>query len=171
MITVMGATGHTGSAVAEALLAAGGRIRVVGRSAERLEPFVSRGAEPAVGDVHDPDFLAESFRGADAVYAMVPPDYTDPDQMGLCERTGAGIARAAKTSGVSRLVVLSSLGADLPEGTGPVRGLHLVEERLKKELRNADIAFLRAAYLFENHLTTLELIRTQGINGGALPAD
>jgi uncharacterized protein YbjT (DUF2867 family) len=171
MITVMGASGHTGSAVADALLAAGERIRVVGRSAERLQPFAARGAEPAVGDVHDRDFLAEAFRGAEAAYAMVPPNYADPDQMGLYERTGAEIALAVKTSGMRRLVILSSLGADLPEGTGSVRGLHLVEERLKKELMNADMAFLRAAYFFENHLATLELIRTQGINGGAIPAD
>ncbi len=40
MYVITGATGHTGNEVAEKLLAKGEQVRVVGRSAKRLEPFV-----------------------------------------------------------------------------------------------------------------------------------
>ena len=45
MITVMGASGNTGKVVAEKLLSAGEKIRVIGRHAERLKPLRERGAE------------------------------------------------------------------------------------------------------------------------------
>ncbi|MGH7545431.1 MAG: NAD(P)H-binding protein, partial [Gemmatimonadota bacterium] len=82
MIAVMGATGNTGQVVADELLDAGEEVRVLGRSAERLEPWVRRGAEAAPGDVADAAYLTRAFRGADAVYAMIPPDYSNPDFAG-----------------------------------------------------------------------------------------
>ena len=75
MIAVMGATGNTGKAVAERLLGAGKKIKAIGRSREKLRPFLERGAEAAAGDGMDPAFLASAFRGAEAVYAMVPADH------------------------------------------------------------------------------------------------
>ena len=47
MIVVLGATGNTGSVVAQRLLDAGESVRVVSRSRERLQPLVDAGAEPA----------------------------------------------------------------------------------------------------------------------------
>lgn len=40
MYVITGATGQTGNKVAEKLLAQGEQVRVVGRDAKRLEPFV-----------------------------------------------------------------------------------------------------------------------------------
>ena len=69
MITVLGATGHTGGRVTTQLRAAGEKVRAVGRSAERLATV---GAEPWVGDASDPAFLTEAFRGTDAAYVLMP---------------------------------------------------------------------------------------------------
>jgi uncharacterized protein YbjT (DUF2867 family) len=124
MIAVMGATGNTGKAVAANLLRAGERIRVIGRAASRLAPFVAQGAEAAVGDVADPSFLTGAFRGADAVYAMVPPDVTYDEFHARYERIGGAMSDAIRDAGVKKIVFLSSLGAELPSGTGPIVGLH-----------------------------------------------
>ena len=53
MIVVTGATGRTGRAATEALLAKGEKVRVVGRDAKKLAPLVELGAEPFVGNVED----------------------------------------------------------------------------------------------------------------------
>ncbi len=169
MIAVMGATGHTGSAVADELLRARRPVRVIGRWAERLEPLVRRGAEPAIGDGLDPEFLASAFRGAEAVFAMVPPDYSQPDLRAFYNRWGAAIAGALERPGVRRAAFLSSLGAELPEGTGPIAGLHDVEQRL--EPLGLDLLVLRPGYFYENFFSALPLIKHQGINGGGFAPD
>ena len=51
MYVVTGATGHTGNVVAKSLLNKGAKVRVVGRSVDRLKAFVAEGAEPFAADV------------------------------------------------------------------------------------------------------------------------
>ena len=121
MITVMGAAGNTGSVVAGNLLAAGKKIRVIGRSPERLRPHRERGAETAVGDAQDAAFLTSAFLGAESVYAMVPPDLTQSDLRKYYGRFGEAIERAVRGSGVRRMVFLSSLGGEQPGGPAPSR--------------------------------------------------
>ncbi|PYU26385.1 MAG: hypothetical protein DMG32_10160 [Acidobacteria bacterium] len=58
MYVVIGATGHTGSVVAEKLLAKGEKVRVVGRDARRLERLKQKGAEAFVADVTDASAMA-----------------------------------------------------------------------------------------------------------------
>src|SRR5216110_3209447 len=120
LVTIMGATGKTGQVAAEQLLAAGVQVRALGRSAEKLSGLVKAGAQPVVGDVNRAADLTAAFRGADAVYAMVPPDFAAPDVLQHYEVINGAIATALVESGVKRVVYLSSLGAELPAGTGPV---------------------------------------------------
>ena len=79
MFVVTGATGNTGSAVANHLLAEGKKVRGIGRSAERLQRLAQKGAEPFVADVTDSQALTRAFQGAEAVYVMIPPDYSAAD--------------------------------------------------------------------------------------------
>src|SRR4051794_23214144 len=79
LVTVMGATGKTGGAVAQGLLAAGVKVRAIGRSKEKLASLVKAGAEPVLADATRASELTAAFRGADAVYALVPPNLTTPD--------------------------------------------------------------------------------------------
>jgi uncharacterized protein YbjT (DUF2867 family) len=169
MIVVMGATGHTGSAVAERLLAVSQPIRVLGRSAERLKPLTQRGAAAAVGDARDAAFLSGAFAGADAVYALVPPDYAAPDPIAHYDAVGAAIATAVERARVPRIVQLSSIGAELESGTGLIAGSHRVEERLKA--LGVSLVILRPGFFFENLYSSLPLIRQQGMNGGAMTPD
>ena len=74
MIVVTGATGRTGGAAAKALLAAGQKIRVVGRDAEKLEPFVNKAPSFSLATSKTPPSMTKAFQGADAVYLVVPED-------------------------------------------------------------------------------------------------
>ncbi|MGE0315288.1 MAG: NAD(P)H-binding protein [Lautropia sp.] len=155
MYVLLGANGNITSRAARALLEQGRPVRVVGRHASSLEPLHRLGAQMAVGDAKDASFLAQAFDGAQAVYAMIPPDYGAPDMRASMARVGAAIADAIARSGVRRVVNLSSLGADLPAGTGPIVGLHAQEQRLDA-LGGLDLLHLRPAYFMENHLHAID---------------
>lgn len=169
MIAVMGAAGNTGKVVAEALLSKGEKVRAIGRDAARLEPLRAKGAEVAVGDAGDAAFLARAFAGAEAAYTLIPPGMTAPAFRAHQDRLGAATAAALREAKVRRVVLLSSLGAEHPAGTGPIAGLFAQEARLR-ELR-VDALFLRAGYFYENTFSSLPLVRHQGINGGAIGPD
>jgi uncharacterized protein YbjT (DUF2867 family) len=170
MITVMGATGNTGRVVAETLLGAGKQVRVLGRSRERLQPLVGRGAQALEGNVSDAAFLTRAFQGSDAVYTLITPNLTAADYRAHQKQMGEAIAEAVRKSGVRYAVFLSSLGAQHPSGTGPIVGLHEQEERFRG-IEGLNALFLRAGYFFENHFATLGLIKQQGINGSAIRGD
>jgi putative NADH-flavin reductase len=131
LITIMGATGNTGSKIAEALLAKGRRVRALGRSEDRLSKLKSAGAEVRTGDAADAAFLTEAFRGAQAVYTLLPTDRSAPDYRAAQDQQGEAIVKAIRDSGVKYVVALSSVGAELSNGTGVIAGLHAQEERLK----------------------------------------
>jgi uncharacterized protein YbjT (DUF2867 family) len=170
MITVMGATGHTGKAITEALLKVGEKVRALGRSEEKLAELGKAGAETLAGDAADAAFLTKAFRGADAVYTLFAPDLQSPNYHARQKQEGEAIVKAVRETGVRYVVFLSSLGADLEGGTGPIAGLHAQEERLK-QLEGTNVLLLRPASFFENFYATLGLIKHQGINGGAIVPD
>lgn len=170
MIVVTGATGKTGSKVAEGLLERGEAVRAVGRSVERLESLRKKGAEIAVGDQCDADFMTETLTGADAVYLLIPPKIDAADFRAYYHMVSDAAVEAIRRSGIGKVVFLSSLGADKTEGTGPVVGLHDAEEKLGK-IDGVDIVFLRPAYFMENTLGMMEVIGTKGITGGSIPGD
>ena len=110
---ILGASGNTGSIIADYLLSKGKKVRVVGRDAGRLQRFVRKGAQPFTADLSDAAALTKAFSGARAAYLMLPPISTREDQ----ERETDAISKAAKESGLRYAVHLSSYGAHAPEGT------------------------------------------------------
>ena len=170
MIAIMGATGHTGGRLAESLLKSGEKVRALGRSKEKLSALAKLGAEVVTGDVSDAAHLTAAFRGADVVYTLMPPNPVSPDYRAEQDRMGEATARAIREAGVKKVVLLSSLGAEHPAGTGPIAGLHAQEQRLRA-LPGVDVLALRAGYFFENTYATLGMIKHQGMNGGAMKPD
>lgn len=170
MITVMGATGHTGKKITEALLKASEQVRALGRSASKLAELQNAGAEVLAGDTNDPVFLTKAFFGADAVYTLLPTDPASPDYRAAQDQQGEAIVKAVRISGVRYVVALSSLGGDLSEGTGVIAGLHAQEERLK-QLKGVSVLLLRPVSFFENFFNALPLIKYEGINGDSVEPD
>ncbi len=166
MHVILGASGNTGSIIARSLLSKGKKVRVVGRDAGRLERFVRLGAEAFTANMSDAAALTKAFRGARAAYLMLPPAKSPEDQ----ERDSDGIAKAVRESGLRYAVHLSSYGAQVPEGTGPVAGLHSSEQKLNA-ISDLNVLHLRAAYFMENNLAGIDMIRGMGIFGNALLPD
>jgi len=169
-VTVLGATGHVGRRVAEHLLEHHRRVRVVGRSAGRLAELAGRGAEPHAGSLDDPELVRRACDGARAVFSMIPPGLPGEDVRAAQNRVSAAIADGLAAAGVAYVVNLSSIGAEVPYGTGPIAGLHDHEERLDG-LDDVAIVHLRPASFMENLLQTIPMIRGQGACFGPLPGD
>src|SRR5258708_29172576 len=104
---ILGASGNTGSIIADSLLLKGGKVRGVGGDAGRLQRFVRQGAEEFTADMTDSTALTKAFSGAPAAYLMLPPITSRDDQ----ERQSDAIAKAVKESGLRYAVHLSSYGA------------------------------------------------------------
>jgi len=167
---ICGATGNIGSRIAEMLLAAGEPVRVVGRERVRLGPLAAKGAEPWPGDIGDSAFLEKAFTGARGAFILIPPRYDATDFREYQNGIGASLVAALAKARVPRIVALSSIGAHLTDGTGPILGLHDLETRMGT-LKEAEVVCLRPAYFMENHLWSVPLIRNQGINGSPIRAD
>lgn len=170
MYAILGATGHTGGVIAETLLSKGQKVRVVGRDAKRLEQFAKKGAEPVVADVTGAAALEKAFSGAQAVYVLIPPNVSAADVLGYGRRVGDDIASAVEKSGVTHAVLLSSYGADKPDKTGPVVGLHYLEEKLNA-IPRLNALYLRAGYFMENILPQAGVIRNIGSMAGPVRTD
>jgi len=170
MLVITGATGKTGSKITELLLDKGHGVRVIGRDAGKLKGFTAKGAEAAVGDMADKAFLAKAFSGADAVFALIPPNFGAVDFRAYQKTIGESVAAAVKVSGVKYVVNLSSQGAHLPDKTGPVAGLHDQEKRLN-DLEGVNVLHLRPTYFMENLLVNIDMIRKMNIMGSAVQGD
>src|SRR5262245_7878577 len=170
MIAVIGATGHTGEKIARALLAAGQPVRALGRSEGKLADLARAGAEARAGDAADAAFLAGAFRGADAVYALLPTDRGAPDYRARQDQEGEAIALAIREAGVPYVVALSSLGADRSDAPGVIAGLHAQEERLRR-LAGTNVLLLRPASFLENLADQLAVIEAVGVVADAVDPD
>jgi uncharacterized protein YbjT (DUF2867 family) len=166
MNVILGASGNTGSIIADFLLSKGQKVRVMGRDLARLQRFVRKGAEAFAAEITDAAPLSKAFGGARAAYLLLPPITSREDQ----ERQSDAIAKAVKESGLRYAVYLSSYGAHVPEGTGPVAGLHSSEQKLNA-INDLNVLHLRAAYFMENSLAAIDMLRGMGMFGHALLPD
>ena len=161
---ITGSTGNISKPVTEALVNAGNDVTVVTSKLQNVAAIEALGAKAAVGSVEDADFLTKTFTGANAVYTMVPPKWDAANWKDYIESIGKNYAAAIKAAGVKYIVNLSSLGGHLSDGTGPITGLHRVEEALNA-LSDVNIKHLRPAYFYHNLLSNVELIKNAGIIG------
>lgn len=162
MYVIMGAIGNTGRVIANGLLAQGKKVNVLSRREEAVSGFAARGATMSLGDPVDSKFLSKAFAGAEAVYAMIPTDRTAFDFREYQNEVGQSIANAILAANVKFVVNLSSFGADLSAGTGPILGLHDQERRLN-DLAGVRVLHLRPGYFMENLLFEMESIRSMGV--------
>ena len=165
MFTLLGSHGQVTSRLARLLLGAGHPVRIVGRNAAALAPLAAAGAEVAVGDPADAGFLERAFAGARAAWTMIPPCYAEAGMRAAQDRIGAATAQALARARVPRVVQLSSIGAELAAGTGPIEGLHAQEQRLAA-IDGLDLLLLRPGSFMENLLPLAAVVAEAGILPG-----
>jgi len=168
-ITVTGSLGNISKPLAKQLIRAGHQLTIISSNAEKASAIEALGATAAIGVVTDVEFLTRAFTGADVVYTMVPPYFGANNFREYVRSIGKNYAEAIEKASVPRVVNLSSIGAHLDAGTGPIAGMHDVELELNK-LSNVAVKHLRAPFFYVNFEGNIDMIRNMGILGSNYPA-
>ncbi|MBK5281120.1 MAG: NAD(P)H-binding protein [Nitrospiraceae bacterium] len=148
MFVVVGATGNTGSAVVETLLSRKQPVRIVARSAEKAASWKAKGAEVAVASLEDVPAMTKALEGATGLYLLVPPNYGATAWLSEQRQRMDQAAQAVKASGIPHVVFLSSIGAHVAEGTGPIQAVRYGEQALGAVAKHLTV--LRPCYFMEN---------------------
>lgn len=169
MFIVTGATGHTGSVVAETLLSAGKKVRVLVRDAAKAAHLKALGAELFVGDLTDQAALRRAAEGAEGAFFLSPPDPTAKDFIAERKRLTAQQIESFKAAQVRHVVFLSSVGAQHAAGTGPILTARNVEEQLRAS--GLPATFIRASYFLENWGAVAAVVKSNGVLPSFMSAD
>ncbi|MBB6462424.1 NmrA family NAD(P)-binding protein [Flammeovirga kamogawensis] len=162
MYLVIGSTGNTGKYVANELLDKGQEVRVIGRDQNKLQDFISRGADFKIGDLYDKEFVEEIFEDIEAAYIVTPPKYDVENLLDHQNKIGENLFNGLQKNKVPYAVNLSSYKYTDMENAGPAKGIHLQEERLNK-LTNTKVLHIRAAFFLENLLSNINSIKFNNI--------
>lgn len=162
---ITGSLGHISKPLAEALIKAGQQVTIITSKQDRVAEIAALGATAAVGSVEDPSFLNRAFAGADAVYLMIPPQYqftgTFRDYQ---HRVADAYVAALSSQQIKYAVLLSSIGAQMGKGAGPIDGLAYLEKKLAG-ISGLNAVFLRPSYFYDNLFTMIPLIKGMNIMG------
>jgi uncharacterized protein YbjT (DUF2867 family) len=161
---ITGSVGHISKLVIEGLIKAGKNVKVLTSSEARVNDIRALGAEAIVGNVAEAGFVTKAFAGADAVYTMIPPIWETRDWRKSQNEIAKNYADAIKANNIKYVVNLSSVGADVGNGVGPVDGLHDFEQMLDN-IPSLNVRHLRPAFFFYNFLAQIPLVKQAGIMG------
>lgn len=163
-ITITGSLGNIGKPLTQKLVAAGHQVTLLSSDAGKKEAIEALGAIPVIGSMTDLALLSRIFTGADAVFTMVPPKFDAPDNRQYYIDIAQVYAEAIRKSGVKRVVQLSSVGAHLSEGTGPIKGIYALEQ-IFNGLEDVSVTYLRAGFFYTNFLGNIDMIKHMNILG------
>ncbi len=161
---ITGSIGHISKPVVEGLVKANHTVTVITSKAENAEAIKNLGASAAVGSVEDAAFVTESFAGADAVYLMIPPKWGVTDWRGFQNEVADNYIAAIRANNVPYVVLLSSIGAHMGNGAGPVDGLHDMEQKLKT-VEGLNVKVLRPSYFMYNLFNMVGMVKGMGMMG------
>ncbi len=127
------------------------------RRPEKLVEFAKRGAQIVRGSLDDPDYVTWMTHGVDVLFWITPPGYGSDDIRAYQNRMGRAAAEAISINRIPRIVNLSSVGAHLSAGVGPINGLHDIEQLLNESSKN--VLHLRPGFFFENYIWQTDALR------------
>jgi uncharacterized protein YbjT (DUF2867 family) len=150
MIVVAGATRNVGRPLVEALAAAGEEVMAVSRNAAGDLPD---GVRHQQADLGSPESLKVALDGADALFLLLAGDMLvdGSKQWQLLD--------AVKSSGVRRVVLLSSQGARTRPQSPSHSGLRQVEEAVQNS--GLESTILRAGGFASNAFGWAQMVRSQ----------
>lgn len=161
---ITGGAGNISKPIVLGLLAKNQSVTVVSRNEANVPELADAGAKTAIGSVEDADFLKNTFTGADAVYLIIPPNFAATNWVAYQQKVADNYTAAIQEAGVKKVVVLSSVGAHMGTGAGPVDALGYLEKKLEA-LENVDALFLRPSYFMYNLFSMIPLIKQANIMG------
>jgi uncharacterized protein YbjT (DUF2867 family) len=161
---ITGSLGNISKPLTTKLLSAGHDVTVITSKEANRSAIEDMSAKAAVGSVEDALFIRSTFAGADAVYLMIPPNWGVTDWFAYQQQVADNYVAAIIENDIKYVVELSSIGAHMRKGAGPIDGLGYLEEQLD-DLKDTKVKFLRPSYFFTNLLSMIPLIKGMNIMG------
>ncbi|HEX2627593.1 MAG TPA: NAD(P)H-binding protein [Chitinophagaceae bacterium] len=161
---ITGSLGHISNPIVTALVKEGHNVTVISSNKTKAGEIESLGAKAAIGSITDRSFVTNTFKGADVVYLMIPPNFAAPDFRAYQHEVADNYTAAIKQNNIQRVVLLSSIGAHLRKGAGPIDGLAYLEEQLLS--LNINAKFLRPGYFYYNIYHMAGMLKHAGFIGG-----
>jgi uncharacterized protein YbjT (DUF2867 family) len=159
-ITITGSLGNISHPLTKELVGQGHSVTVISSKSDKQKAIEALGAVAAIGSIEDVDFLINAFKGADAVYCMIPLVFSEPDVPAYLCRVARNYLQAIKQTKVKRVVVLSGWAADLISGENV--------EDIFDELTDVSMTIMRPASFYTNFYSSIDLIRGKGLIGAFL---
>ncbi|HEY5745065.1 MAG TPA: NmrA family NAD(P)-binding protein [Chryseolinea sp.] len=161
---ITGSLGHINKPLVAGLIQAKKDVTVLTRDAGKVKEIEALGAKALVGSVADQAFVTTAFRGAEVVYTMIPPIWQVDNWRRAQDEVADVYTEAIKTNRVPFVVNLSSVGAHLIEGCGPVNAIHAFEKSLNG-IEGLRVKHLRPVSFYYNFLNQIGMIKAAGIMG------
>jgi uncharacterized protein YbjT (DUF2867 family) len=161
---ITGSLGHISKPIVEGLVKAGHQVTVITSKTDNAPAIEAIGAKAAVGSVEDAAFVQEAFAGADAVYLMIPPKWGVTQWRAYQNQVADNYIAAIKANNIPYAVMLSSIGAHMGNGAGPVDGLHDLEQKLQT-VESLNVKALRPSYFMYNLFGMVGMVKGMGIMG------
>lgn len=155
-IIVTGSSGKISQPLTATLIAQGHQVTVISSDPKKQTAIETLGAAAAIGSIADVNFLTNTFKGADAVYSMIPLSFTEPDLGAYMLQMAQNYAQALKEAGIKRIVVMSGWAADLVKGENV--------EHIFDDL-NASITIMRPGSFYTNFYQSMDMIKGKGLVG------
>ena len=147
MFAITGITGNVGGEIAEQLLAAGKQVRAVVRDARKGEAWAARGCEVAIADMGNLESLTAAFRGAEAVFVLVPPVFDPQPGFPEAREMAETLTKAIEAARPGRVVHLSTIGAQATQEN--LLTQHTIIEAAVGSV-SVPVTFLRPGWFMEN---------------------
>lgn len=155
-VVVTGSLGNISKPLTEILLGQGHQVTVISSDQKKQADIEALGATAAIGSIADVPFLTDTFKDADALYAMVPLSFTEPDLGDYLRRMAQNYVQALKQAGIKRVVLLSGWAADLTRNENI--------EHVFGDLK-CSLTIMRPAVFYTNFYQSIDLIKGKGLMG------
>ncbi len=162
---ITGSIGHISKPIIEGLVKAGKEVTVITSSNDKVKAIESLKAKALVGSLFDAAFVKKAFAGAEVVYTMVPPIWQTNDwKTSQLEVVRNYIQALTNNTTIKYIVNLSSVGAHIGSGTGPIDVINVFEKELNA-LKGIQVKHLRPTFFYYNFLAQLPMLKHAGIMG------
>jgi nucleoside-diphosphate-sugar epimerase len=161
---ITGSIGHISKPIVEGLIKAGNEVTVITSSTDRVSEIEKLRAKALVGKVQELAFVKNAFKGADVIYTMIPPIWQTTDWKASQLEVAKNYAEAIQSNGIKYVVNLSSIGAHVGKGVGPVDALSEFEQMLNK-IPGLNVKHLRPSFFYHNFMAQIGLIKQAGFMG------
>lgn len=157
-IAMLGSLGNVNRVAVPELLNAGHEVTLLTSSADRVAEIEELGAHAVVGSMTNLDDLVATLTGADVAYLMLTGRATG-SLVAHGEMVGNLFKQAIETTGIKRVVNLSSVGADQGPEIGALYVYNIIEGLLAS--LPIDITFVRPVAFYGNLMGSIQTIKAQ----------